>query len=543
MIDALPLEILECIIDHVSLLEPLGVEDHFTEPIGYHISKTWNDRRSVSDLMKLARTCKRLQSVVYSVAFRNLLCYKPWNKNLKEWTEASQYYWDCEENDFFLAAANKRRIQRVVLGIGFHRIPESALLYIQTLTLGFEMCKGLFSPELPLLISKMSSLQEVTIHIQDNGDFPEIRQTIESILRHKNEIIVHTWWELAAGQTLFSIILEEFVKKCRSWRKLRNETLFLKFTNGVKRIPTSFLEFVKKQKHLKSFCVCLDIYYTNYRVEPRHLANTVDITEIPRYLKDLPNLEEMRMLTPDARISRKCDWAPAPTVEFLALPLGMLKRSHKFEIFDNVSYLELTDHEDYHFMEPPFRKLKTLVLSKFSDKLPEILEHFVSCNPGLTCLSLHKCDLEGVLELHSSLGPLVRLFEKIEKLEIYQTEWAFFKEALAGAKNLRFFHWHPAEELGDTTDYKRKFQWMVNSLKNKELSQDLRKIYFQSENIEDIDDFKNGAEWARNALSASISQTTAKKVVSPAVPFDPVASCEEDYCMFVMDIQALLRAL
>lgn len=485
--------------------------------------------------MNLAHTCKALKSVVYSIVFKNLLFSKPWDMDSMEVDDSSCFdYWDYDNGELLLGSTNRTQSLQFCLGIGYHRIPESALSYVRTLVIGFHIKRGPLGPRLPALISNMSSLQEVTLHIYNRGDFPDIPKVIESILGHENEISVHTYWEmLISGQLLFTLTLDIFEDEWSDWCKLKNETVFFTLGDRRLRFPTSFLEILKQQKHLKSFCISSD-GEVQYGIDPRDIHETVGITAIPRYLQDLPKLEEIKLFMTEGQISDECDWVPAPAIKSLSLPIGMFKPSHTFNAFDHVSYLELAGQDVKNLVMPKFRGLKALVLSKFSKKVVNILEHFVSNNPNLTELCIANCKLSADLE------QLTRLFANIEKLELFETEFLTFKGALASAKNLRFFHWYPAKK--NSTNYKKVFKWLAEAVKDKEISQSLQTILFQPTE-DDKYMFETGADWALFTLPKTIPTKAAKKIALAAMQFDPIASHHGDYSTFIMDMHAFAQAV
>lgn len=288
MLQTLPPEIVERIVKCMLTFPPPPGTKLDTRPDrGVHFH-TWNKIYERRHLFRLARTCKYLKSVVDPILYENWACHEKLSlAGLKGPEEIRLHGMNIgfgrgssikgdKENSFHtryfiskpifnkihhcLPGPNKKFVfdydPKFYLVAGYQDIPESALKHVKHLGLVLNGHKEPHSSHLSVFLPKMTSLTQVTIHLEAMAmrDEQKLRYPINSafvsdfafiidlLLKHKGKPLrINFFLKVTlAPEQAFKIFLKMFETEWRYWAKLNIYTLAVDMGLPYRDLPMSF---------------------------------------------------------------------------------------------------------------------------------------------------------------------------------------------------------------------------------------------------------------------------------------------------------------
>lgn len=368
---------------------------------------------------------------------------------------------DYFPDDFFSPYTTSFRPQFYIVR-GYKEMMPFALQYVQHLSLTFNEATVAHHGWLSKYSPGMISLKDVTFNLngpieteqgvyQSFVDTEDFGSVIRLLKDRPGTLIVHTYLRLFFNQkSHLYTYLKRFENEWRQWRNLNIETLMIDLAHAQNAFPRPFCEMLKELTHLKRFSIDAACDLSNSHFGQGDIFNGGDCgsTKVGEWLKDLPSLEELSLfplcyeyteeeileeaplrplliengleeedlkqpLVPMS-VQENARWGIPPNVRKLAMPICRLDLRASFEKFDTATYLELVRYFSVSpfRLRPAFRNLKTLAFNGTLDE--DLLDHFVTLNPGLVNLIFRNC--------YGSISEenLPRLWENITHMEVYQ---------------------------------------------------------------------------------------------------------------------------
>lgn len=260
--------------------------------------QSWNKIYQRRHLFRLARTCKYLKSVVYPILFENWACHeklslgnvkgpdddKMHGINLGRDPEACDCMCvDCFTTWYFISKPSDHKYKhpelwnskarsnsfeydpKFYLVAGYRDIPESAIKYVRHLGLLFNGNNVLHSLHLPSILPKLTSLNQVTFHMDANlesyrsplgQDFAlDFYAVIHLLLKYKGSglrvnfyLKVSLFYELA-----YTAFFNRFKNEWKAWTSLNIHTLAVDISSPYRIPPKPFDVPGDTLKSLKQF--------------------------------------------------------------------------------------------------------------------------------------------------------------------------------------------------------------------------------------------------------------------------------------------------
>lgn len=372
----------------------------------------------------MAHTSKCLEAIVYGYICRNLelhseerFGYGP--SNFPSAPFAPMF--TLETNNVWAAPF----IPQLMFAAHFNSLPLSALKYVRTLGLSVE--DGPHHPGLVDLIPSMTSLQDVvldiTTHVTGGELVASFALVFDTLAKHKNHPRVHV------NHSAINNALQRWGNTCKlfelEWAQLKTlnvVTLKLSFGSDSLCVPKSFFDMIRGFQSLKNlFMRGFDPHKAIGSIPRGYLP----LTHVLDFLGEFPDLEHFEFifcgtqlkLPPNSRVTH----LTASIDNFTAL-------NNKFEMFDNITHLQIIALELEIKVLPNFRNLTTLALDPANGMAERLLDHFVANNPKLVNLYL--------LSFSLSAASLKRVLKKIERLYIANLLSCELQTILSVAPNL-----------------------------------------------------------------------------------------------------------
>lgn len=293
-------------------------------------------------------------------------------------------------------------------------LSKDALQFVRRLYVNCDLTT--FNPWFGNIILHMTGLEDIVFNLGFHPGPREVAHVFQSILKHKNRPRVHVHFELEIEDTSLSSIFDWLKKEWSDFGKLNVESLTIKYPHKDLRFPKFFFETVRgftSLKNLKLICGHGSVELSEVNTA---LNGKFGMHHIATFLKDMPNLECLHLDIPPTDF----EWPELPHLRQLVAPLSSFDMSCTFEMFDNVTQLQLTDGKSPKARNksilPSFRNLKSLGLCGEHPNLPALMDHFLKHNSRLVNVSLE----EGNLNL--SPDTLATLLSRVERLDI-PAEW------------------------------------------------------------------------------------------------------------------------
>lgn len=536
MITTLPPEVIRLVVGNLLAVTRYNEDDENSWIVGsihelgkdetsYTRCRTWNEIGQPENLANLAHTSKYLRSVVYPVLFNTVACYNPFTSKLGFHAELGFNYTFREgpvptgHSNSVLNRSSKPQ---------FHLIPSYTALSTEALRhlhcLHLSVSAVTYKPWLSDLLPCMTFLQEVRFYITVQHDTDEVAYIIEELLKHKNRLRVHVYIGLSFG--LNGDLIKTFHAFENEWAQIKDlkiESLTIEFGSRHNTFPKFFLDMISELSALKKLSIfCL--YEEELTYELGRSWECHEMGHVLHLLKKLPNLEEFNV---DFGLHH-FDWPLNDRISTMTVPVWMLQTPGTFEVFDNVTHLEITNKFSSVDVTPPFRNLQTLGLHDFSFRTPKLLEHFVSNNPKLVNLHLDTCSFP------VQADEFVCHFSKIQRLELSITHLDF-KRVLLAAPCLRQLVFLPSGDLNGYDLF--SLSWLVDAVLNGQVSPDLERIEVQPVSVlPGLGKKISGVEWARDFLVHRVSEEVAKKIIVPIVCYK-----EREITGFLIDVKAIRK--
>lgn len=516
MLDRLPLEILTLILEHIYMPDSPGKYDQkYIDAAGYHFLSSSNDMANPQDLLALSQTCKYLRSAVHSTVFKSVSCWSrrnriPMHVLLEEYLHIDP---NLREYGNSFQVPNSKSLPSPQLNIRVrpYYIPPMALKYVRNLHFEKYAHHGRSYSWLSNNLQNMPCLEELSLSLFEKGGKKNIAKLISCILKHKPKLIIHLRLHLQFD-VLRDVLehIEAFESVWSHWTELNIETLNLVTERSPNPwdFPPGFFSAVTRLVTLKEFSL-LDLNAGKcYRRAGPKFESPALVLQVLDCFKNLPKLEKIRLDTFSVLSSLAIlDWSPNPRVEVLRVPSYMLKSNRAFEIFDQVTHLEIEDDRVTGPVTPAFRNLETLAFLRFDPLHLKDVAHFVSLNPNLVNLIFVDCCLVGE---HGT--QLSELFGKIERLECH-----FFlgglrlKDIIAHAPKLCSLIY----EINGSEEKLIDLPWLLRALVANTVSPNLKKIYSYA-NI--YSKTWSMVDWVRNKLQKYFPEEQLKRIVVGVVP-------------------------
>lgn len=302
----------------------------------------------------------------------------------------------------------------------YELLPMHAMEHVRTLSLTIN--HALWDSWPSDLVPKMTLLQDVVLSVDvysriDIG----VARVFEVLGAHKNRPRVHLDYLIVhTGDTNASRPYEAFELEWAQFRTLNVVTLHLYFCDHM--LPKSFFYMIREFRSLKSLRL-----HCNNRDDPGFIGpdSCRPTSHVLDLLDNFPDLEHLEFVIRGTQLelpsSSRLTHLSAPIDTFTSL-------NNRFEMFDNITHLQIITARLETKVLPNLRNLTTLALNPAGDYDERLLEHFVANNPKLVNLYLKSVTV--------SISLLKRALAKIQCLHVCDMTWCDLKSILPNAPNL-----------------------------------------------------------------------------------------------------------
>lgn len=542
MIDNLPVELMTMVIHKLVPRPPIDYcsTRDVDEDLPHTKVRTWDaPTGNHNDLVSLALTCRTLKSIVYPFLYKSLACCTPYTNFLMF---ALTCYDTCGPFDRRYTGLKSmirnifEQFENLTLPLvkpQYRLLSPDVLKHVQSLFFNLTFFKGPSKCWVSQFFQNMTSLKQVTAIVEFRT--VPIKKTdliVAELLAHKTLLKVHLSFNflLQVNVPAAATLEKLFETEWAAWTNLDIEFLGMYFCYTVSYISPLFIQISQKFKSLKTVVIkqfALDEFFAKPYKTPRPIIREDNSDAISLLLDDLrrdskESITEEQTLQDDKKtLGSSCN---------LSIPLSMLDSTRTFEMFDNITQLEIStkfSQLDGPEVRPPFRKLKTLGLYHCEiPKAVELLNHLVACNPSLTKLVM---DQGSLIQDHAFLS---RVFANLQQMHCFHVKHLSFHDLVLCAPRLQHLTITPG-----TCDLDSELVNVMQAFIGNKLSKALDTVEVMQMLEWDREVFSNSLAWARSVLEAFVPSDVAGKAVQPpAVP-------DWSRSSFVLDFRLLRKHL